>query len=239
MSSISKTTSSWSSLSCQRPAHCGIRSTFQVKTAIVLLLTLGKHIVGREFVERGEDVLKPDDSTEQLDELLVRFLSDNGLTEWKPSEELFDLRGVVRQVVLVGLEQDDAASVLVTEELEGIVGGVLKISEADDVAVGLDGIEDAVGARIDLQEPAGFQRLVAEQGVEGSGVEAGQKHVDDDGQVDLAVLEPLREVLVVVLELVRGRVVARSEQLVVLLDGVLQEYPRVLGQRIGIQGLVV
>ena len=72
----------------------------------------------------------------------------------------------------------------------------------DDVAVGLDRVQDAVGARVRLDQAVVDQALVDEQRVQRRGVEAGQEHVDHDDQVDLAVLQSLRQVLVVVLELV-------------------------------------
>lgn len=47
------------------------------------------------------------------------------------------------------------------------------------------------------------QALVDPQRVQGRGVEPGQEHVDHDHHVDVSVLDPPGEVLVVVLELVR------------------------------------
>ena len=46
------------------------------------------------------------------------------------------------------------------------------------------------------------QALVDEQRVERRGVETGRNMLHDDDEVDLAVLQPQRQVLVVVLELV-------------------------------------
>ena len=56
----------------------------------------------------------------------------------------------------------------------------LQVAEGDDVAVGLDRVEDAVGARVRLDQAMGAQVLVDEQRVERGGVEAGQEHVDHD-----------------------------------------------------------
>ena len=64
--------------------------------------------------------------------------------------------------MLVRLEQHYASGIPVSEEFERFVGGVLEISEANDVAVGLDGVEDAIGAREGLQQPVCLQWLVDE-----------------------------------------------------------------------------
>lgn len=60
--------------------------------------------------------------------------------------------------------------------------------------------------------------LVGPQGVERCGVKACQEHVDHDHQIQLAFFQPLRQVLVVVLELVGAGVEAGAEQSVVVLD---------------------
>jgi hypothetical protein len=54
------------------------------------------------------------------------------------------------------------------------------------MAVGLDRIQDAVGARIGLEQPVSTQVFAHPQGVERSGIEAGQEHIDHDHQVQLA-----------------------------------------------------
>ena len=60
---------------------------------------------------------------------------------------------VVAVVLGVGLEKHDAVGILVAEERDGLVGGVFEVAERDDVAVGLDGVEDAVRAGEGLDEP--------------------------------------------------------------------------------------
>ena len=62
---------------------------------------------------------------------------------------------VLAVVVVVGLEQHDAASVPVAEERERVVGGLLEVAEADDVAVGLDRVQDPVGAGERLDQAVG------------------------------------------------------------------------------------
>ena len=109
----------------------------------------------------------------------------------------------------------------------------------DDVAVGLDRVEDAVGARVGLDQAVRAQALVDPERVQRRGVEAGQEHVDDDHQVDLAVLQPQREVLVVVLELVGRGVEARAEHGVVVLDRALQEVARARVEAVGLELFLV
>jgi hypothetical protein len=53
------------------------------------------------------------------------------------------------------------------------------------VAVGLGGVEHAVGAGEGLDEAVVLEVLVDVEGVEVFGVEAGEQHVHDDGDVDL------------------------------------------------------
>ena len=42
--------------------------------------------------------------------------------------------------------------VLVAEERDGVVGLLLQVAEGDDVAVGLDRVQDPVGARVGLDQ---------------------------------------------------------------------------------------
>ncbi len=85
----------------------------------------------------------------------------------------------------------------------------------------------------------GPQVLVDPQRVERRGVEAGEEHVDHDHEVDLSPLESQRQILVVVLEPLGGGVEARAEQVVVVLDGVLEELPGIEAEPIGLELLLV
>jgi hypothetical protein len=71
--------------------------------------------------------------------------------------------------------------------------------------------------------PCARSPLVDPERVERGRVEAGQEHVDDDRDVELAVPQAQREVLVVVLEAVRRGVEARPEHRVIVLDRPLEE----------------
>ncbi|MNP60145.1 hypothetical protein D3C76_1551980 [compost metagenome] len=72
--------------------------------------------------------------------------------------------------------------------------------------------------------------FVHPQRVQRGGVEARQEHVDHDDQVQLAFFQALRQILIVVLELVRRGIEAGGEQRVVFLDSGVQKVPRALIQ---------
>ena len=107
-----------------------------------------------------------------------------------------------------------------------MVNLVLEVVEAHDVAKGLHAVQDSVGAREGLDEPVVAQVLVHPERVQRGGVKAREEHVDHDEQVELAVLHPQRDVLVVALELVARGVVARAEHPVVVAYGRVEEVPR-------------
>ena len=101
------------------------------------------------------------------------------------------------------------------------------------MTVGLGRVEDAVGAGEGLDQAVVLEVLVDVERVEIHGVEAGEEHVDDDGDVDLLgalggqvavgellVLDALLDVLVVEIEVVD--VVVRAIPLVVVGDDSLE-----------------
>jgi hypothetical protein len=120
----------------------------------------------------------------QSDELLLRASPTMGDPRGYAASSSADLRGIRLVVVGIRLEEDDAARVLVAEERDGVVGLLLEVPEADDVAIGLDRVEDPVRARVGLEQAVGSQVLVDPEGVEGGRVEAGEEHVDDDDEVE-------------------------------------------------------
>ena len=71
-----------------------------------------------------------------------------------------------------------------------------------------------------------LQVLVHPQGVERRGVETGKQHVHHDGHIQVAVLEPEAQILVIVLELVGCRAEAAAEHSVVIADRGVEEIPR-------------
>ena len=73
------------------------------------------------------------------------------------------------------------------EEGDGGIHGVLLLAEVEDVAVGLGGVEHAVGAGEGLDEAVVLEVLVHVERVQVLGIEAGEQHVHHDGDVDLVV----------------------------------------------------
>ena len=162
----------------------------EVDALVVLQLAFSEDLVAGELVERHEDVAQPEDLSEQGDEPLLLVLSDDPDTEREVVLELDDALRVFGLVVAVRLEQDDAARILVAEQRQGVVGRLVQVPEGDDVAVGLDRVEDPVGARVRLEKPVLPEVLVDPERVQRCRVEPGQEHVHDDRQVDLATLQP-------------------------------------------------
>ena len=71
------------------------------------------------------------------------------------------------------------------EKGDGGIDGVLLLAEVEDVAVGLGGVEHAVGAGEGLNQAVVLEVLVDIERVEVFGIEAGEQHVHHDGDVDL------------------------------------------------------
>ena len=126
------------------------------------------------------------------------------------------------------------------EESDGGVDAVLLLAEVEDVAVGLGRVQDAVGAGEGLDQAVMPEVLVDVERVEVLGVEAGEEHVDDDGDVDLfgalagqvaigelLIFDALLDVLVVEVEVVD--VVVRAIPLVVVGDDGLERGLLALG----------
>lgn len=100
------------------------------------------------------------------------------------------------------------------EHGDGFIDFVSLVSEVVDVAVGLGGVQDAIGSGKCLDETVVLEIFINVERVEIFGVEAGQKHIYDDGDVDLfralfgevvvgvlLVLDALLDVLIVGVEL--------------------------------------
>ncbi len=98
---------------------------------------------------------------------VLQFLDDHG--------------GLVHQPDFAGL----SAGIFAGEESDGGIDGVLLLAEVEDVAVGLGVVEHAVGAGEGLNQAVVLEVLVHVERVEVLGVEAGEQHVDHDGDVDL------------------------------------------------------
>src|SRR5699024_3861598 len=86
-----------------------------------------------------------------------------------------------------------------------------------------DRVQDAVSPRKRLDQAVVAQVLVHEQGIQRRGVKTSEKHVNHNDQVNLAVLQPQRQVLVVVLESIGRGVVVGAKHRVVVRDRLVQE----------------
>ena len=137
-------------------------------------------------------------------------------------------------VILIAAQQGNAARFLIAEKGKSIVGALLQIAEAYDIAAYLDGIENAVCAGISLNQPVHFQILVHPQGIQRRRIKAGQEHVDHNQQVKFPILHPQGNILVVILELIAVRGIIGVEHLVIVADGSIQKVTGTLIQRRGI-----
>ena len=64
----------------------------------------------------------------------------------------------------------------------------MQIAEADDIAKGLDAVQDTVRPAERLNQTVHLQVLVHPKGIQGRGIEARQKHIDHDQQVKFFIL---------------------------------------------------
>ena len=104
----------------------------------------------------------------------------------------------------------------------------MQVAKADDIAKGLDAVQDTVCPAERLNQTVHLQVFVHPKGVQSRGIEARQKHIDHDQQVKFLVLHAERYIFVVILEpFAIGRVV-RVEHLVVILNGGIQKIPAAL-----------
>ena len=139
-----------------------------------------------------------------------------------------DLGGLVHEPDFAGLFGLGAG-----KEGDGGVNGVLLLAEIEDVSVGLGGVENAIGARKGLNQPVVLEVLINIKRVEIFGIEAGQEHINDDGDGDLfasllghvgvgklLVLDALLDVLIIKIEFADG--VIGSEADVVIGDDGLE-----------------
>ena len=106
----------------------------------------------------------------------------------------------------------------------------MQIAETDNVAVGLDGVQNPVRPGKRLNEAVHLEIFVHPERVERCRVKACQEHIDHDEQIDLPRLDALGQVFVVILKLVRRRVKIDMERLVIVLNGGVQKIARSLVQ---------
>ena len=121
------------------------------------------------------------------------------------------------------------AGLLPAKEGDGGIHGILLLAKVEDVAVGLGAIEHAVGAGESLNQAVVPQVLVHVEGIQELGVEAGEQHVHDDGDVDLVgvgeicvgpllVFDALLHILIIEVELAEA-VIGSVAGIVIREDG--------------------
>ena len=142
----------------------------EVDARIVLQVSLAEGVLLGKLVETGKQVSYLQDAAEELDESLLVRIGKRHLAWLCQLSQLFEIFGIAFYVLLsllavfffrhlvVAIEvvfewaQDaHALGGRVAEEGETLVGGILQIAEAYDVAVGLYRVQDAVGAAVGLQ----------------------------------------------------------------------------------------
>ena len=114
----------------------------------------------------------------------------------------------------------------------------MQIAEADDNAVGFNGVQNPVRPGKRLNEAVHLEIFVHPERVERCRVKACQEHIDHDEQIDLPRLDALGQVFVVILELVRRRVKIDVERLVIVLNGGVQKIARGLVQRVRLKAFL-
>lgn len=222
----------------------------KIDALVILPVPLRKNLLPVEAIEYGKDVPHLEDRAEEPDKGLLRLLADNGRTEridglefgnqFTVSADMFSFVVSIAVVVVVeGFEHHDAARVGVAEERDAFVGLLLQVAETDDVAEGLDRVQNAVGARIGLKQTVVTEIFIDPERVERGGVESGQEHVHHDQKVDFAVLHPQRNVFVVVLELLGGGVVTGLKHRVVIGDGRFKKVARRGVEPTGVFGILL
>ena len=87
-------------------------------------------------------------------------------------------------ILFVGPDQDRFLGVFVGKEGDGRIGVAFQVAEADDIALGFEIVQGAVGAREGLDQAVVFQIFIDVERVERFGVEAGEEHIDDEQDVD-------------------------------------------------------
>src|SRR5699024_350006 len=160
-----------------------------VCTGIVLKIDLRQNLMPHKTIKRRQDIPQAQDITEQNNEILFVLLSQNGLSQREALHQLLDpllipllfLALIVNAaivIIFVGLQQDDAARILIAKQRDGIIGFFFQIPETDNIAEGFDRIQDTVGPGKCLDQAVHFQVFVYPKGIQGGGIKTSQEHID-------------------------------------------------------------
>ena len=171
------------------------------------------------------------------------MLSQNGLSQREALHQLLDpllipllflalVVGVAKIVIFIGLQQDDAARILIAKQRDGIIGFFFQIPETDNIAEGFDRIQDTVGPGKCLDQAVHFQVFVYPKGIQGGGIKASQEHIDHQQKIHFPLFHPVGEIFVVILESLAGAVIIGLEDFVIVANGHVQEISGTLIQQI-------
>lgn len=217
-----------------------------IPAQIVLQIPFLQQFLAGKLIKGGEQVAHAQNGAEQRNKLFLVLLAHNaGFRERELGGQFLDHIHIARLILAVGggitvviipelAQQHNTAGVFVAKQGDGRIHPFLQVAETDDIAEGLDRIQDAVGAAEGLDQPVHFQVFIHPQGVQGGGVKAGEEHIHHDEQIQFLVFHPQGNVLVVVLELVAVGGIVGVEHLVVVPDGSVQKIPAALIQTGGV-----
>ena len=136
-----------------------------IPSEIILQVPLGQQIFPRKLIERRKQIAHPKDCPEQCDKMLLILISlHTRLRQWEVGFQLryhVHISGVglmrridITMVIVVKLaHQDNAARIFIAEQRNGGVHPLLQVAEADDVAKGLNAVQNSVGAAERLNQP--------------------------------------------------------------------------------------
>ena len=131
-------------------------------------------------------------------------------------------------IVRIFAQQNDAARIFISKQRNCRIHPLLQVAEADDIAKGLDAVQDTVRPAERLNQTMHLQVFVHPKGVQGRGIKARQEHIDHDQQVKFLVLHAKRYIFIVILKPFAIGGVVRMEHLIVILNGGIQKIPAAL-----------
>lgn len=135
-----------------------------IPAQIILQVPLGDQFLPFELIKGQQQVAHPKDGSKEGDKLFLILLP---LDPWFRQGELFRqfgdhihiawpalpiLGGVAVVVIIELVQQDNAPGLSIAKQRNGGIHPLLQVAEADDVAEGLDGVQDAVGTAKGLDE---------------------------------------------------------------------------------------
>ena len=193
-------------------------------------------LLGRELIERRQEVGEFQNSTEYANKLLLLFFVVVGwihrelilfkqLLYYLLVAQYMLVVLIIKAIIVVSkwTHKDSAACVLVSEEGERLLCSFFQVSEAYHVATVLDTVQYAVGTAVCLQQTMHLQVLIHPEGVECLGIKTCKEHIDYDKYIYFLVLHAKRQVFIVVLELLARRIILGTKHVVIVLDGSIQE----------------